>query len=183
MENTVQLIIDGKSYELPTVIGSEGERAIDIATLRKETGLITLDPGFVNTGSCKSAITFMDGAKGILRHRGIPIEQLCEHSSFVETAYLLINDALPTRKELHDFSTMLNDHSLVHEDMRGFFEKFPMRAHPMGVLSAMINALRPFTRNCRTEARKKRLTSPLPGCFPRSAPWRPCLIRFPGAIR
>jgi len=144
MENTVQLIIDGKSYELPTVIGSEGERAIDIATLRKETGLITLDPGFVNTGSCKSAITFMDGAKGILRHRGIPIEQLCEHSSFVETAYLLINDALPTRKELHDFSTMLNDHSLVHEDMRGFFEKFPMRAHPMGVLSAMINALRAF---------------------------------------
>ena len=183
MENTVQLIIDGKSYELPIVIGSEGERAIDIATLRKETGLITLDPGFVNTGSCKSAITFMDGAKGILRHRGIPIEQLCEHSSFVETAYLLINDALPTYKELHDFSTMLNDHSLVHEDMRGFFEKFPMRAHPMGVLSAMINALRAFYPELPFRSEEEEINITFARLLSKSGPWRPCLTRFPEAIK
>ncbi|MBC8459243.1 MAG: citrate synthase, partial [Deltaproteobacteria bacterium] len=126
------------------VTGSEGEEAIDISKLLKETGLITLDPGFANTGSCQSCITFMDGKKGILRHRGIPIEQLAEHSKFVETAFLLINGDLPTHEELNRFSLMLNDHSLVHEDMRAFFENFPRRAHPMGILSSMVNALRAF---------------------------------------
>ena len=144
MEKIAKLIIDGKTYELQIIEGSEGERAINISSLRKETGLITLDPGYANTGCCKSSITFMDGEKGILRHRGIPIEQLAEHSSFIETAYLLINGELPTGKKLNHFSVMLNDHSLVHEDMRSFFEHFPRRAHPMGILSSMVNGLRAF---------------------------------------
>ncbi len=144
MKKIASLTLDGKTYELPVVIGSEGETAIDISKARKETGFITLDPGFANTGSCQSSITFMDGQKGILRYRGIPVEQLSEHSTFVETAYLLINGELPTRKELSRFSIMLNDHSLVHEDMRAFFENFPKRAHPMGILSSMVNALRAF---------------------------------------
>ena len=144
MGKTAKLIIEGKTYELPIVTSSEGGKAIDISKLLKETGFITLDPGFANTGSCQSSITFMDGKKGILRYRGIPIEQLAEHSKFVETAFLLINGDLPTRKELNRFSLMLNDHSLVHEDMRAFFENFPRRAHPMGILSSMVNALRAF---------------------------------------
>lgn len=144
MDKTAKLVVDGKTFELPIVTGSEGERAIDISRLRQETGLITLDHGYANTGSCESSITFMDGEKGILRYRGIPIEQLAEHSTFVETAYLLINGRLPSRKELNSFSVLLNDHSLVHEDMRHFFENFPRRAHPMGILSSMVNALRGF---------------------------------------
>ena len=144
MPKTAKLIVDGKTYELPLVVGTEGEVAIDITGLRSRTGLITLDPGFANTGSCESSITFMDGEKGILRYRGIPIEQLAEHSSFRETAHLLINGKLPTMEELNRFSVRLNDHSLVHEDMREFFENFPRRAHPMGILSSMVNALRAF---------------------------------------
>jgi citrate synthase len=144
MEQKVQIIIDGKTHECPLVIGTEGERAIDISRLRAETGLITFDPGYPNTGSCKSAITFMDGEKGILRYRGIPIEQLAENASFVETAYLLINGELPTREQLTRFSVLLNDHSLIHEDMRHFFANYPRGAHPMGILSSMVNALRAF---------------------------------------
>jgi len=144
MGETATLIIDGRTYEFPIVAGTEGERAIDISTLRQRTGLITLDPGYPNTGSCESKITFMDGERGILRYRGIPVEQLAEKSSFRETAYLLINGELPARAELTRFSVMLNDHSLVHEDMRNFFINFPRRAHPMGILSSMVNALRAF---------------------------------------
>jgi citrate synthase len=144
VDQTAKLIVDGKTYELPLIVGTEGERAIDITALRSQTGLITYDPGYANTGSCKSSITFMDGEKGILRYRGYPVEDLAEHSTFVETAYLLINGELPTRKELTRFSVMLNDHSLVHEDMREFFQSFPRRAHPMGILSSMVNALRFF---------------------------------------
>jgi citrate synthase len=144
MEKKAELVIDGKSFNLPIIIGTEGESAIDISRLRQETGLITFDPGFANTGSCTSSITFMDGEKGILRYRGIPIEQLAERSTFVETAYLLINRRLPTRKELSRFSVLLNDHSLVHEDMRHFFTNFPRGSHPMGILSSMVNALRAF---------------------------------------
>ncbi|MFO7602039.1 MAG: citrate synthase [Candidatus Desulfacyla sp.] len=144
MEKTAKLVVNGNTYVLPLVIGTEGELALDIAHLRQETGLITLDPGYANTGSCKSGITFMDGERGILRYRGYPVEQLAEHSSFRETAYLLINGELPRERELNRFSVMLNDHSLVHEDMRIFFEKFPRRAHPMGILSSMVNALRAF---------------------------------------
>jgi citrate synthase len=144
MEQTAKLVIDGETFELPIIEGTEGERAIDISKLRQETGLITLDPGYANTGSCQSSITFMNGEKGILRYRGIPVDQLAEHSTFVETAYLLINGELPTRRQLTRFSVLLNDHSLVHEDMREFFESFPRRAHPMGILTSMVNALRAF---------------------------------------
>lgn len=144
MNEKAKLTIDGKSYELPIIVGTEGEKAIDISTLRKSTGLITFDPGYANTGSCRSAITFMNGEDGILRYRGIPIEQLAEKSSFTETAYLLINDRLPTPKELNKFSVLLNDNSLVHEDMRHFYDNFPRASHPMGILSSMVNALRAF---------------------------------------
>jgi citrate synthase len=144
MEQTAKLIIYDKTYELPIVTGTEGDRGIDISKLRQETGLVTLDPGYANTGSCLSSITFMDGEKGILRYRGIPIEQLAEHSTFAETACLLLNGELPTKEQLRKFSIMLNDYSLVHEDMRDFFENFPRRAHPMGILSSMVNALRAF---------------------------------------
>ncbi|MBN2397190.1 MAG: citrate synthase [Deltaproteobacteria bacterium] len=144
MGETAKLTVGGKTYEFPIVTGTEGEKAIDIANLLKETGYITLDPGSANTGSCTSSITYMDGEKGILRHRGIPIEQLAEHSTFVETAYLLINGELPTATQRKAFSEMLNTHSLVHEDMRAFFESYPRGAHPMGILSSMVNALRAF---------------------------------------
>ncbi len=144
MERTAKLIIDDKTYELPIIEGTEQERAVDISRLRQQTGFITYDSGYGNTGSCKSRITFMDGERGILRYRGIPVEQLAEYSTFRETAYLLINGELPSRNELNRFSVLLNDHSLIHEDMREFFEKFPLRAHPMGILSSMVNALRAF---------------------------------------
>lgn len=144
MKETVKLIIGDQTYELPVVTGTEGEKAIDITELRKKTGYITLDPGFSNTGSCQSAITFMNGEKGILRYRGIPVEQLAQHSTFVETAYLLINGKLPTRKQLTEFSILLNDQSLVHEDMQFFFQNYPRASHPMGILSSMVNALRSF---------------------------------------
>jgi citrate synthase len=144
MGKIAKLVVDGQTYELPIVTGSEGEMALDISNLRNETGLITLDPGYANTGSCESSICFMDGERGILRYRGIPVEQLAEYSSFRETAYLLINGELPTKKQLTKFSVMLNDHSLVHEDMHHFFENYPRSAHPMGILSSMVNALRAF---------------------------------------
>ncbi|MFP4476577.1 MAG: citrate synthase [Desulfatibacillaceae bacterium] len=138
------LQIGGKTVELPVVEGTEGEKAVDISKLRAMTGYITMDSGYANTGSCKSSITFMDGENGILRYRGIPVEQLAEHSTFVETAFLLINGRLPMPRELTAFSVLLNDHSLVHEDMKVFFQHFPRAAHPMGILSAMVSALRSF---------------------------------------
>ena len=144
MTEFVKIIFGEKEFQLPVIVGTEGEKAIDISKLREQSGLITLDTGYANTGSCTSAITFMDGEKGILRYRGIPVEQLAEHSSFKETAYLLINGRLPTRQELTNFSVLLNDHSLVHEDMRDFYENFPRSSHPMGILSSMANALRSF---------------------------------------
>lgn len=144
MSESVKLVYEGKEYQLPLIIGTEGEKAIDISKLRQETGLITLDSGYANTGSCISAITFMDGEKGILRYRGIPVDQLAEYSTFKETAYLLVHGRLPTRTELNQFSVLLNDNSLVHEDMRAFYENFPRSSHPMGILSSMVNALRSF---------------------------------------
>jgi citrate synthase len=144
MSEHVKIIIEGKEYEFPVICGTEGEKAIDITSLRQRTGYITLDPGFANTGSCRSSITFMNGEEGILRYRGIPVEQLAKHSTFKETAYLLINGELPSRKELNRFSVLLNDHSLVHEDMQIFYQNFPRASHPMGILSSMVNALRSF---------------------------------------
>jgi citrate synthase len=132
------------------IVGSEGEKAIDISALRRQTGLITLDTGYANTGSCTSAITFMDGERGILRYRGYPVEQLAESSTFKETAYLLVNNKLPTQDELNQFSVLLNDNSLVHEDMKFFFQNYPRSGHPMGILSSMVNALRSFYPELQT---------------------------------
>jgi citrate synthase len=150
MTEYAKIEFEGKIYEFPIVVGSEGEKAIDISNLRQMTGLITLDPGYANTGSCMSTITFMDGEKGILRYRGIPVEELAEHSSFIETAYLLINGGLPTRDELNRTSILFNDHSLVHEDMQIFYQNFPRASHPMGILSGMVNALRSFYPELQT---------------------------------
>lgn len=144
MTEFVKLVIEGKTYEFPVIVGSEGEKAFDISQLRKKTGYITHDPGFGNTGCCTSAITFMDGEKGILRYRGIPVDQLAEHSTFVETAYLIINGHLPNKEQLTNMRVLLNDSSMIHEDMKIFYQNFPRRAHPMGVLSAMVNALKSF---------------------------------------
>jgi len=140
----VKLSIDDKSLELPVVVGTEGEKGIDIGQLRSKTGYVTLDPAFVNTASTTSAITYIDGEKGILRYRGIPIEELGEKSTFVETAYLLIYGKLPTKSELERFSTLLTRHSMIHEDMKRFFDGYPSTAHPMAILSSMVLALSSF---------------------------------------
>ncbi len=129
------------SFETNVIVGSEGERGIDIGKLRDQTGLVTLDPAFVNTAAVRSAVTFIDGDKGILRYRGIPIEELAEKSTFVETSYLLIYGHLPTQIEYKAFSTLLTRHSMIHEDMKHFFDGYPSTAHPMAVLSAMICSL------------------------------------------
>ena len=140
MNGTAELIIDGKSLTLPTTTGSEGEVGIDIATLRATTGCITLDPGYGNTGACKSAITFIDGEKGILQYRGYDIAELAVKSTFIETAYLLIYGNLPTATELAGFSALLTENQMLHQDMQHHFGAFPPKAHPMSILSAMIHA-------------------------------------------
>src|SRR5512145_2319496 len=140
MDKNVEMVLDGKSCKLPIVEGSEKERAIDISSLRSDTGYITLDDGYANTGSCKSAITFIDGEQGILRYRGIPIEELAEKSTFIEVAHLIINGHLPNSSELRRFSDLLTDNELLNEAMKHHFEGFPTNAHPMAILSSMINA-------------------------------------------
>jgi citrate synthase len=141
MTKNASLTYDGKSYELPVVVGTENETAVDIATLRAKTGLITLDSGYANTGACTSRITFIDGENGILRYRGYPVEELAERSSFVETSYLLIFGELPTASQLADFRRLLREHEFIHEDMLHHFDGFPANAPPMAILSAMINAV------------------------------------------
>jgi citrate synthase len=136
-----ELDIDGKALSLPTVVGTEQEKAIDIRQLRAQTGYVTLDQGYMNTGAVTSSITFIDGDKGILRYRGIPIEELAEKSTFTETAYLLIYGKLPSATELARWRNQLTRHSLIHEDMKRFFDGYPSTAHPMAVLSAMICSL------------------------------------------
>ncbi|HSN97466.1 MAG TPA: citrate synthase [Candidatus Nanopelagicales bacterium] len=148
MQQTAKLTLnDGgveKSIDLPVVTGTENEKAVDIGSLRTQTGFVCLDPAFVNTASTKSAITFLDGEKGVLRYRGIPIEVLGEKSTFVETSYLLIYGQLPNRAELSRFSTLLTRHSMIHEDMKRFFDGYPSTAHPMAILSAMVLSLSSF---------------------------------------
>jgi citrate synthase len=149
--STAKLILDGNEYELPVVEGSEGEVAVDIRSLRSQSSAITLDPGYGNTGACRSAITFIDGEKGILRYRGYPIEDLALRASFVEVAYLLIYGELPTRKQLESFADNLTRHSLLHEDMKKFFEGYPPDAHPMTILSAMIASLGTYYSDAASE--------------------------------
>ena len=144
MSEIAKIELDGKVYELPVIVGSENEKAIDISKLRDLTGYITLDTGYKNTGATKSSITFLDGELGILHYRGYSIEQLAEKASFPEVAHLLIYGELPNQTELNDFESSIKKHTLVHEDMKQFFEAYPAQAHPMGVLSAMISSLATF---------------------------------------
>jgi citrate synthase len=144
MSEIAKLDLQGKTYELPVIEGTEQEKAIDINDLRAQTGYITLDSGYKNTGATVSGITFLDGEQGILRYRGYPIEQLAERSDFQEVAYLLIYGDLPTKQQLEDFSESIKLHTLIHEDMRRFYSAFPTFAHPMGVVSSVTCALSSF---------------------------------------
>ena len=142
--DTAKLVYGDQEIVLPVVEGTEGERAIDISGLRGSSGLITLDEGFVNTGSTRSAITYLDGEQGILRYRGYPIEQLAAKSDFIETAYLLIYGELPNAKEAEEFRFGIREHTMIHEDMRSFYNGFPRDAHPMAILSSVVGALSTF---------------------------------------
>lgn len=144
MSDKAKLSIGKETFELPIITGTENENAIDITKLRDQTGYVTLDTGYKNTGCTKSAITFLDGEDGILRYRGYPIEQLAEKSSFIEVAYLLIYNHLPTKKELDEFQYNISRHTLVHEDMKKFFDGFPSKSHPMGQLCSLVCALSSF---------------------------------------
>ncbi len=141
MTQNAKLVLEGKETDLAVTVGTEGEVGIDISALRAKTGAITLDPSFANTGACESAITYIDGERGILRYRGYDIADLAEYATFPEVCHLLIYGRLPTPPEREEFRTRLTRHSLVHEDMKKFFEGFPQTAHPMGILSAMIASL------------------------------------------
>jgi citrate synthase len=144
MSETAQLKIGDKTFDLPVIEGTEGEKAIDISKLRDLSGYVTLDIGYKNTGATKSAITFLDGEIGILKYRGYPIEQLAENASFIEVAYLLIYGDLPSQDQLTEFQYQISRHTLVHEDMKKFFDGFPSKSHPMGQLSSLIGALAAF---------------------------------------
>jgi citrate synthase len=141
MSENAKIILNGKTYEFPISSGTENEPAIDILKLRAQTGYITLDPGYGNTGACHSAITFLDGEKGVLRYRGYPIEQIAEKSTFVETASLLIYGELPTADQLTKMSRLFTKHAKLHDDMKKFFSGYPSSGHPMGILSAMVCSL------------------------------------------
>ena len=144
MGETAKIELEGKIYEFPVIEGTENEKAIDISKLRDVTGYITLDTGYKNTGATKSAITFLDGEEGILKYRGYPIEQLAEKATFLEVAYLLIYGDLPSKAQLDGFNSDISNHTLVHEDVKQFFEAYPAKAHPMGVLSSIICSLSTF---------------------------------------
>jgi citrate synthase len=149
---SAKLIYDGREIELPVVVGSEQEAAIDVRQLLKLTGAITFDPGYANTGSCTSSITFIDGDRGILRYRGYPIEQVAEGARFSEVCYLLIYGELPNREQRLDFSERLTRHTLLHEDMKKFFEGYAAGAHPMAMLSSMVASLSTYYPDARTDA-------------------------------
>ena len=134
MSDNARIDIRGKSVDLPIVEGSEGELGLDISKLRAQSKTITLDPGYVNTGACASAITFLDGEEGILRYRGYSIEELAEHSNFLEVSYLLIYGDLPTVEQLEEFRRNVTMHTMLHEDLRHIYEAFPKDAHPMAIL-------------------------------------------------
>ena len=144
MGEIAKLELDGKVYEFPVIEGTENEKAIDISSLRAATGYITLDLGYKNTGATNSAITFLDGEKGILKYRGYSIEDLASKATFIEVAFLLIYGNLPSQEELDNFTSSITKHTLVHEDMKQFFEAYPSKAHPMGVLASMVCSLSTF---------------------------------------
>lgn len=175
MADKATLTIDGKSYEFPIITGTEQEQAIDIKALRGATGgITTIDPGYKNTGSCQSAITFLDGEKGILRYRGYSIEELAEKADFLETAYLLIFGELPTKEQLAKFDSDIKSESHVDEDMKKILDGFPKSAHPMGVLSALTSALiafNPSTVNVDSEEEMYNAIVKLLAKFPVLAAW------------
>ncbi|MDF3076486.1 MAG: citrate synthase [Sphingobacteriaceae bacterium] len=144
MSDTASLKLGEKTYDLPVVIGTEEEKAIDISKLRDQSGFVTLDSGYKNTGATKSKITFLDGEKGVLKYRGYSIEELAEKASFIEVTYLLIYGNLPTREQLDDFQFQISRHTLVHEDMKKFFDGFPSKSHPMGQLCSLVCSLSAF---------------------------------------
>ncbi len=144
MSDHARIEYDGQSFEAPVIVGTENEHGLDISKLRSATGLVTFDPGYANTGSTKSAITYLDGEAGVLRYRGYPIEQLAERSSFLETAYLIIHGELPTTDDLAGFRQQITHHTLLREDMRPLFDAFPREAHPMAILSAATSAMSTF---------------------------------------
>ncbi len=143
-DEKAELILEGKTYHLPVIIGTEGEKAIDIRTLRAQTGYVTFDSAYMNTGSCSSSITFLDGEQGVLSYRGYAIEDLAENCSFVEVAYLLDHGSLPTADQLREFSKMLGEYAMIHEDMIRFFDSYPPGSPPMAILSSMVNSLCSF---------------------------------------
>jgi citrate synthase len=149
--DTAQLTYDGKSFDLPVIEGSEGEKGVDISKLRGQSGLITMDPGFANTGACSSAITFIDGEKGILRYRGYAIEDLAKNSSFIEVAWLLLRGELPQAGELDEFRGDITRHTMLHEDYRRLFGFMPKSAHPMPVCAAAVAALSTFYKDAETD--------------------------------
>ncbi len=150
--STARLTIGTKQVDLPVLVGTENEIAIDIRKLRAETGAVTFDPGLVNTGSCESRITFLDGEKGILRYAGYPIEQLAEKSSFTEVAWLLLKQELPSSEELATFERDISRHTMVHEDFRRFFSVFPKSGHPMAICAAAVGALSTFYEDVRFDS-------------------------------
>ncbi|MES3019007.1 MAG: citrate synthase [Bacteroidota bacterium] len=161
MSESASLKIGDKTYDLPIIEGTEGEKAIDISKLRDQSGFITLDSGYKNTGATKSAITFLDGEEGVLKYRGYAIEELAEKSSFLEVAYLLIYGQLPTQAQLDAFQADISKHTLVHEDMKKFFDGFPSKSHPMGQLSSLIcslSAFYPESLNSRQTAEEQNQT-------------------------
>ena len=174
MAKVATIEIEGKKYELPIVVGSENETAVDITQLRSQSGAITLDPGYKNTGACESAITFLDGEKGILRYRGYSIEELAEKADFLEVAYLLIFGELPNKSQLDNFYTDILDQSIVNEDMKTVIKGFPESAHPMGVLSSLTSALTAFNPksvNVDSEEEMYRAIVKILAKFPVLAAW------------
>ncbi len=175
MGEIAKLELEGKTYEFPVIEGTEKEKAIDISTLRSATGYVTLDQGYKNTGACTSTITFLDGEEGILHYRGYPIEQLAEKATFIEVAYLLIYGSLPTQEQLDTFTYNITKHTLVHEDMKQFFEAYPAKAHPMAVLGSMVCSLSTFYPESqdskRTEEAKDLTVMRLLAKLPTLAAW------------
>jgi len=170
-KRTATLSYPGGEHEMEIVEATEGASGVSLGKLLGETGLVTLDPGFVNTGSCRSDITYIDGDAGILRYRGYPIEQLAQHSTFVETSYLLIYDELPSESQLAEFTDQIQRHTMLHEDLKKFFDGFPVDAHPMPVLSSATRSTSPTS------------TSRASACWPRCPRSRPTPTRTRSASR
>jgi citrate synthase len=179
MSDVAKLICEGQELELPMVVGSENEKAIDISALRKGTGVVTIDQGYVNTGSTTSAITFLNGEKGVLRYRGYPIEQLAKKCDFVEVAYLLIYGELPTAEELEKFKQSIRRHTMLHEDLKSFYDGFPRDAHPMAILSSVVGAMSTFYQDALDPHDPPKLKSRSTVCWPNFRRSRRMLTRNP----